>query len=596
MKNLVKKYFQFFYYYYTHLRFRIFLSLFLSVLVGFMDGMGLAMFIPLLQMVGDSNVAADPEQMGRLAFIHDFFSYFGISLTVTVVLGVILFFFTLKGVLKFLEGYVRVGNEQSFMKNVRFQNIKALSAYDYNNFVQADVGRIQNTFTAEVVKVNQGYRYYFTCLQYGVSVSVYIFLAFMADPQFALLVVCGGALSGLIFTRLHKKTKRLSKKVTTDSHTFQGLLIQKVASFKYLKASGLMKRYAAKLVKTNTLIEATQRKTGMINAGMTAVREPLIILVVVAVILIQVKVFNQPIGVIILSLLLFYRALTYLMGVQHYWNLFLGVSGSLMNMRSFVDELKQGKERNGDVVFHGFKNDIRLNNLSFSYEHKKILDNLSFVIHKNETIALVGESGSGKTTVMNMITGLLRPTSGSVQLDGVELENYKKETFQERIGYITQEPVIFNDTIFNNVTFWDEKNEANLAKFNSALKKASIFDFVSSNPQKEEALLGNNGINLSGGQKQRISIARELYKEVDFLLMDEATSALDSETEKVIQENINNMKGKLTIIMIAHRLSTVREADRIILLSHGSIKEMGSFNEMMERSPIFRKMVELQGV
>src|SRR5690606_5239034 len=101
------------------------------------------------------------------------------------------------------------------------------------------------------------------------------------------------------------------------------------------------------------------------------------------------------------------------------------------------------------------------------------------------------------------------------QLDGVELENYKKETFQERIGYITQEPVIFNDTIFNNVTFWDEKNEANLAKFNSALKKASIFDFVSSNPQKEEALLGNNGINLSGGQKQRISIARELYKEVD---------------------------------------------------------------------------------
>lgn len=595
VKKLIKNNFQFFFYFFSHLRYRIFISLILSVLVGLMDGLGLAMFIPLLQMVDSSNVEARPEDMGKLSFLADIFQYLNIPLTLGVVLGVILFFFTLKGILKFFEGYVRVRNEQFFMKNIRYQNIKALSQYDYNLFVHADVGRIQNTFTAEVVKVNQGYRYYFMCLQYGVSVLVYIFLAFMANPQFAVLVVIGGALSGLIFTRLHKRTKKLSKKITVDSHSFQGLLIQKVAFFKYLKATGLMKRYADKLVQTNIAIETSQRKTGMINAAMAAVREPLIILVVVAVIMIQVFYFSQSIGIIILSLLLFYRALTFLMGVQNFWNLFLGVSGSLLNMGQFITELKGGKEVNGTQPFGGFKEGVDIRNLHMQYEGKHILHNINLHIQKNETIALVGESGSGKTTLMNMIAGLLKPTSGEVLIDGVNLETLKKETFQQRLGYITQEAVIFNDTVFNNVTFWSEKNEANMKRFEAAIQKASIADFVKLQTDKEDTLLGNNGINLSGGQKQRLSIARELYKEVDFLFMDEATSALDSETERAIQENIEALKGQYSIIIIAHRLSTVKHADKIVLLNKGRIEHVGSFDELMKVSPSFKKMVELQG-
>lgn len=595
VKKLLKNNFQFFFYFFSHLRYRIFISLILSVLVGLMDGLGLAMFIPLLQMVDSSNVEARPEDMGNLSFIADVFQYLNIPLTLGVVLGVILFFFTLKGILKFFEGYVRVSNEQFFMKNIRFHNIKALSQYDYNKFVHADVGRIQNTFTAEVVKVNQGYRYYFMCLQYGVSVLVYIFLAFMANPQFAVLVVIGGALSGLIFTRLHKRTKKLSKKITVDSHSFQGLLIQKVAFFKYLKATGLMKRYADRLVETNINIEASQRKTGMINAAMAAVREPLIILVVVLVILIQVFYFSQSIGIIILSLLLFYRALTFLMGVQNFWNLFLGVTGSLLNMGKFINELRAGKEVTGKTIFPGFKEALQVRHLSMQYENKDILEDINLQIRKNETIALVGESGSGKTTLMNMMAGLLKPTSGEVLVDGVNLESIKKETFQQRLGYITQEAVIFNDTIFNNVTFWSEKNEENLKRFEAAVRKASIYDFVQLQPDKEDALLGNNGINLSGGQKQRLSIARELYKEVDFLFMDEATSALDSETERAIQENIEALKGQYSIIIIAHRLSTVKHADKIVLLNKGRIDQVGSFDELMQGSPAFKKMVELQG-
>lgn len=567
----------------------------LSLLVGVMDGFGLAMFIPLLQMVDAGSAPPDSSNLGNMSFLVDIFSYLGISMTLGVVLMVIFIFFAMKGGLKFAEGYLRVINEQLFIRKIRTRNIRGLSDFSYNIFVNSDSGRIQNTFSGEVEKVKQAYRYYFMSFQYGIFVAVYIFMAFFANPQFALLVAIGGLLTNLVFRRLHKVTKTLSKKITTDSHSFQGLLIQKVFYFKYLKATGLIHRYADKLIQTNEKIQESNKRAGLISATLSSVREPLIILVVVLVIIVQVKYFSQNIGVIIFSLLLFYRGLVSLMGTQNFWNLFLGVSGSLHNMTQFNQELKAGKEVTGARSYEGFHNDIRFEDVSFVYDDHRILNRINLKIPRNQTIAIVGESGSGKTTLINVLTGLLKPNEGRLLIDGSNLQDFNIETFQQHIGYITQEPVIFNDTIFNNVTFWDEPTEANKERFFSALHKASIYDFVMKQPLQGDALLGNNGINVSGGQKQRLSIARELYKEVDFLFMDEATSALDSETEKAIQDNIEQLKGRYTIIIIAHRLSTIKDADRIIILNKGAIQDEGSFDELIAKSPTFRKMVELQG-
>ena len=595
LKNLFKKYFQYFYYFYSHLRYRIFISLFLNILVGLMDGLGLAMFIPLLQMVDGNEAQANNGNMGNLSFLADIFAYFGISLSLSVVLSVIFFFFALKGILKFSEGYARVMYEQLFINKIRTRNIIGLSNFSYNVFVNSDTGRIQNTFSGEVEKVKQAYRYYFISVQYAVFVIVYISMALVANPKFALLVVVGGGLTNLIFRKMQRKTKALSKKLTADNHAFQGLLIQKVSFFKYLKSTGLIHRYASKLIEQNNFIQNSTRKTGLIAAGLNAIREPLIILVVMAVILVQVNYFQQSIGVIILSLLLFYRGLVSLMGMQNFWNQFLSSSGALQNMTEFNSELKAGKEKTGTKDYQGFKSSLDLVDVSFSYEGAKILNKVNVSVKKNETVAIVGESGSGKTTLINVITGLLSPSSGAVHIDGVSLDDLRKETFQTKLGYITQEPVIFSDTIYNNVTFWDTPTEGNRARFMEALRKASIDELVLSQPLEGDALLGSNGINVSGGQKQRLSIARELYKEVDFLFMDEATSALDSETEREIQQNIEDLKGKYTILIIAHRLSTIRNADRIILLNKGSVEEIGNFDELLAKSASFRKMVQLQG-
>jgi subfamily B ATP-binding cassette protein MsbA len=354
-----------------------------------------------------------------------------------------------------------------------------------------------------------------------------------------------------------------------------------------------MNRYASKLLQNNKEMYYTQRKLGVLAAILGAVREPIVILVVLLSILIEVKYFHQHLGVIIFTLLLFYRALISLTGMQNFFNLFFSTSGSLQNMSEFNEELKAGKEKDGNIIFNQFQKKLELKAAGFSYEKTHILNNINLTINKNQTIAIVGESGSGKTTLVNLLSGLLSPTQGQVLLDDIDLETIRKASFQSRIGYITQEAVIFNDTIFNNVTFWDDATEENIKRFEDALRKAAIFDYVHNLPKKGDEMLGNNGINISGGQKQRISIARELYKEVDFLLMDEATSALDSETEKTIKDNIDKLHGQYTIIIVAHRLSTVKNADVIVLLQKGNIVAMGNFETLL-KNPLFEKMVQLQ--
>ena len=559
-----------------------------------MDGFGLAMFIPLLQMVDPENSNASTE-MGNMSFLPEFFNKIGLPLTMMTVLGIIFFFFAVKGIIKFFEGYTRAVFEQQFILKIRLQNINGLSRFGYNHFINADVGRIQNTFSGEVEKVKMAYRSYFMALQYAVFVFVYMALAFFSNPNFAVLVIVGGGLSSLFIQQLKKQTKKLSFQITEDSHRFQGLLIQKVSAFKYLKSTGLMKRYADKLIKTNAEMNHAQKKMGVLAAILASVREPMVILIVLASIVVEVNYFHQSIGVLIFTLLLFYRALISLTGMQNFFNLFFNGAGSLQNMTTFNKELKEGKEKDGAKDFTGFKQALTLQEFSFSYQDHHILKNISLEIPKNETIAIVGESGSGKTTLVNIITGLLKPTQGSVNIDGTDLTQLKMSTYQNKIGYITQEAVIFNDTIFNNVSFWDAPTADNMKRFEAALQKASIYDYVMTLPLRENEMLGNNGINISGGQKQRISIARELYKNIDFLFMDEATSALDSETEREIKEQIDQLKRQYTIIIIAHRLSTIRNADRIVLLHQGAVAAIGSFDQLKQH-PMFEKMVQLQGL
>ena len=256
--------------------------------------------------------------------------------------------------------------------------------------------------------------------------------------------------------------------------------------------------------------------------------------------------------------------------------------------------MKSLEEVNSGQLPFNFKERILLKNVSLQYGPKIIINDISIEIPKNKTIALVGESGSGKTTLANLTTSILKPTKGEIYFDDKISTQFDLNSFRNKIGYIAQEPVIFNDTIFNNITFWQEPTPQVLERFWMIAELTHLSNFIKSLKDKENTKLGDHGILISGGQKQRISIARELYKNVELLILDEATSSLDSETESIIQKNIDSLHGNFTIIIIAHRLSTIKNADIIYLIENGKLKDSGTFDVLIGRSERFKRMVELQ--
>lgn len=593
LKDLVKKYFKDFTFFYRYLRSKIFIAFILSIAVSFLDGLGLTMFIPLLQVVEDGGLA-NPEEMGQLGIFVKAIQALGIPMTLVGVLVMMIVFFALKGIATYMRSIYLVILLQSFNRKIRLNLLTLLNRLDFKRFIMSDVGRIQNTMTGEVGRVSLAFANYFHTFQQAVMVIVYIGFAFMANAQFAILVTIGGALTNFLYNFIYKRTKGASRELTRYNSTFQGQVIQHVGHFKYLKATGMVNTYGEKLKETIFNIEKSLRRIGSLNAIATAAREPMLVIIIAVVIFIQTTFFGGNIGVILISLLFFYRALSSLMALQGYWNSYMAVSGSIENMQDFQKELEGSKEKVGKKAIKSFEKEINIEQVNFAYGNEKILKDINLVIKRNESVAFVGESGSGKTTLVNLIAGLLPESQGRILIDGIPLKALNKESYQKRIGYVSQDPVVFNDTIYNNVTFWAPPTSENLQRFERSAQQAALVDFLSELPNGKETHLGNNGINLSGGQKQRISIARELFKDIDILILDEATSALDSETEKAIQGSIDALKGEYTILSVAHRLSTIRNADRIVFMDKGKILDVDNFDALVQKQDRFRKMVELQ--
>lgn len=597
MKKYIKQQLRHFVFFYSYLGTKVYVLLFLSLLTGFLDGFGLAMFIPLIQVAGEASVDSSQvsESLGVLKFLVTGITKLGFELTPVVILSFLFAIFLVKGLIKYLEGHYKVNVQMFFVKKIRYQMVDSLGNMGFRDFLKLDAGRVQNTLSGEIYKIVSAYVSYFGTLQSIVLLLVYLVLALMANFQFAILVSVGGYLTNFIYKIIYRQTEAASINNSKLSHIYQSLLIQSVQYFKYLKATNYFETYKLKLRSYVDQIEDEQKTIGIFNAILQASREPLVIGVVILVVIVQINVLDGNIAAIFLSLLFFYRALNYIMLVQTGWQSFTSNLGGLHVGVELMEDFKNGFEDSSGFEEIKRINSIDLRDLSFNYNPDvAILKNITLKISDNCTYAFVGKSGSGKTTITNVLAGLLEHSSGEFFINGIPRRDIQLASFRKRIGYITQEAVIFNDSLYNNISFWAEPTPENLQKFKKAVQLAHLQELIESLPEKEYTLLGDSGILISGGQKQRISIARELFKDVDLLIFDEATSALDSETEKSIQENIESLKGSCHIVLIAHRLSTVKNADIIMVMNNGFIEARGTFAELMKSNQRFQNMVELQ--
>ena len=239
------------------------------------------------------------------------------------------------------------------------------------------------------------------------------------------------------------------------------------------------------------------------------------------------------------------------------------------------------------------KNEIQFKGVNFSYgKDKKVLSDVDFNVRAGQVVALVGPSGGGKTTLVNLLPRFHDPITGSVAVDGTDIRNVTLRSLRDQIGLVTQETILFNDTVSANIAYG--RSETSHKDIENAAKVANAHDFIMRMPEKYQTIIGDRGMKLSGGERQRLSIARAVLKNPPILILDEATSALDTESEMLVQEAIQNLMKGRTVLVIAHRLSTIKNADRILVLEGGKVAETGNHDELVKKDGIYRRLYELQ--
>ncbi|MEN9381275.1 MAG: hypothetical protein RI940_156 [Bacteroidota bacterium] len=252
------------------------------------------------------------------------------------------------------------------------------------------------------------------------------------------------------------------------------------------------------------------------------------------------------------------------------------------------------EEKKGPIELKGFNDSIEFKNVIFSYQDATILDQINLTIKKGKTIALVGSSGAGKSTLADLVPRFHDVSEGDLLIDGKNIKDYSLNSLRQQISIVTQEPILFNDTIAANIALG--KPDATEAEIIEAAKIANAYDFITNKEDGFNTVIGDRGSKLSGGERQRLTIARAVLKNPPILILDEATSALDTESEKLVQDAINNMMQNRTSIVIAHRLSTIRHADEIIVLQKGNIVERGNHDALIAENGYYRKLIEMQEV
>ena len=481
------------------------------------------------------------------------------------------------------------------MVGIKSRMFDQLLRADYQYFTKRGVGYFNNAVTVEFTNLTNAFNY---CTQTTVAAAftlTYVVLALVISPLLAVGLIVFGIPAYFLLRAAFQLVQRVSILNTENNSILQSHLIQALNGFKYFKATasthGISGAVSSAIGEQGRLFYAQRRLSSLVRNGI----DLLTVLLIVALLLYYVEVVGTAFVEMVFVLVILRRTVTFAQNTQRSYQRFLDFSGSVRLFRELSDELSRNEEVfDADAISPNFDLPIRLDNVSFGYDGAApVLSGISLVIPPRRKVAFVGPSGAGKTTLATLLTGILRPTSGVISIGGVPFDRIDQRRLRAGIGYVTQENVIFNDTVHNNVSLWDG-NEHSLGRVKPAAMAVHADEFIEEFTHGYETLLGDNGMRVSGGQRQRIAIARELYKNARVLIFDEGTSALDTESEKIIQKNVDALRDNTTLILIAHRLSTVRNSDMIFVLEDGRIVEQGTYDYLYGSGGRFAAMVDQQ--
>ena len=484
----------------------------------------------------------------------------------------------------------------SQLARMKIELVERVFRADYQHVLERGVSAYTNAATIEIGNVAQVLN---NCARFMVALAytfVYVALPLAINPVFTSVVIVVGIPGYFLIKRAFGLAARYSVRATAANAALQSQLVQAFGSLKYLKSTHGSGKITRRLSATSTEQGDLEYRQRALSAFVSNGAELFFMIVIAVLLLYYVEIARQEVIEILFILFIVRRGMNYALQAQNSFQGFLRYVGSARNFRELIRELEDNEEPTApEGTAPDFDRPIALDGVTFRYgDGAPALDALSLEIPPRSTVAFVGASGAGKSTLATLLTGILPPTAGVVRVGDTPYGELDQAELRRQIGYVTQESVIFSDSVRNNITLWEGDGPDVDAAMREAAEAANIAEFIESLPDGYDTLLGEDGLNVSGGQRQRIAIARELYKSVPVLILDEATSALDSESESVVQQSIDSLRGDKTVIVIAHRLSTVRNADTIFVLREGRLVERGGYAALYARNGEFTRMVDTQ--
>jgi ABC-type multidrug transport system fused ATPase/permease subunit len=567
----------------------------LAVIGSVVEGLGITLLFPLLVSLDRTETSADSVSRS-VRFVFDLLH---IPYSVDGALLLLILVAVAKGTVEYHRTTIQSRISAEVAEGLRRQALRSIVRVDLQYVNREGAGSLLNLLITEVPQACAGLSVYTQFLSSLFSFAGVFAMSFALNPHFTALGLLAGYALTRLFRAVGRRIRANSRDTSEASKAFHSLMLQALQSFKYLQATARFARLERRLERLLDRLQELQREMASVGAVRRPAVEATLVLALVGAVWIETHLFGRPVASILVSLLFFYRMLTVIFGLQNIW---LGFSKYLVavdNVEAGLAAARARQDPTGSVSYPGLQRGIRFASVSFSYGEQWVLRNLDLEIPRHATVAIVGVSGAGKSTLVDLVAGVLRPTEGHILVDDVDLAVLRMEEWRRRLGYVTQETVLFDDTVANNISLWaEEEGETRVAeRVRLAARRAMVAGFIEAIPEAYQTRVGERGVRLSGGQRQRLAIARELFKEPDLLILDEATSALDAEAERYVQESVDELVGKATVILIAHRLSTVRKADRIYVLDEGRVVEQGTFAALMERRESrFFRMYQHQAV
>lgn len=557
-----------------------------------MDGLALALIVPLIDiLIGTQD---DTSSVSIIRWASDFLGWFGIETSTGWLISVIVVFQIVRAIGLALQVWLTTLFRADFERYLKNRSFDLLVRASWPYLTTLRSGTMINRVIAQSSRGGHTYSSFAIGISALLTAIVYLVASLIISWQLSLIAIAYSLALMVSLSYFFVLGKRLGARINANSEEVLNEISESVGSLKAVKSSALENSVIGRFTNATKKYARSDSLVGLQQGLMQSIFELVFLLAIVIGLFFATRTLDLTNSAILLFALLFFRIFQRLRGIQSELQSFYQLVPSLESIESLQNDARTHAERQTGSDVGRLESQIQLVDVGYEYvKGHPVLHEVSIEIKANTSVAIVGPSGVGKTTVVDMVVGLIDPISGTVEIDGRSLQEISLSSWRERIAYVPQGAVLFHDTVARNIALGvsDPKQE----EIEDAARQAGADQFISNLPLGYSTVVGERGVTLSGGQRQRIALARALLRKPDLLILDEATSELDVNSEQRFQATLSELHGRTTMLIVAHRLSTVMGVDRVYVLEDGKVAEEGAPQELIASRGRFYAMLQQSG-